>query len=312
MLRGIVAVVALLGVISAVSLTRKLRTEPPPPQPLVMPARSPFLGAVGGQGIIESLDEDVRVAAPQPGIVRQVFVQVGDTVTSGDPLFQLDSRDAEAQVRLAEAEIPVLKARLSEAVTLENDRKDQLDRAKRLLAKSVVSEDEETRARFNFELARAARLRTEAELGQAQARLERAKVQLDILTVRATRDATVLRVNIRPGEFAGAQNATEPAMVLGHIKRLQLRAEIDETAASRVRPQARAYAFVKGDTSTSVPLQFVRFELLVQPKRSLTGASTERTDTRVLQVIYAFDPPPDVPLYVGQQMDVFIEDADAD
>lgn len=42
------------------------------------------------------------------------------------------------------------------------------------------------------------------------------------------------------------------------------------------------------------------------PKVSLTGQSTERTDTRVLQVIYSFDPAT-LPIYVGQQMDVFIE-----
>jgi HlyD family secretion protein len=39
---------------------------------------------------------------------------------------------------------------------------------------------------------------------------------------------------------------------------------------------------------------------------SLTGDNTERTDMRVLQVIYSFDPAA-LPVYVGQQMDVYIE-----
>jgi HlyD family secretion protein len=42
------------------------------------------------------------------------------------------------------------------------------------------------------------------------------------------------------------------------------------------------------------------------PKKSLTGDSTERVDTRVLQVIFSFEPG-ELPIYVGQQMDVFIE-----
>jgi len=42
------------------------------------------------------------------------------------------------------------------------------------------------------------------------------------------------------------------------------------------------------------------------PKTSLTGASTERVDTRVLQVIYAFERPKDRPVYVGQQVDLFV------
>jgi hypothetical protein len=41
-------------------------------------------------------------------------------------------------------------------------------------------------------------------------------------------------------------------------------------------------------------------------KASLTGESIERTDTRVLQVIYSFDRAA-LPVYVGQQLDVFID-----
>jgi hypothetical protein len=45
----------------------------------------------------------------------------------------------------------------------------------------------------------------------------------------------------------------------------------------------------------------------VLPKQSLTGDSSERVDTRVLQAIYSFDPKTMKNIYVGQQMDVFIE-----
>ena len=48
-------------------------------------------------------------------------------------------------------------------------------------------------------------------------------------------------------------------------------------------------------------------EPYVIPKVSLTGASTERIDTRVLQVIYSLTRPASPPLYVGQQVNVFIE-----
>ena len=43
------------------------------------------------------------------------------------------------------------------------------------------------------------------------------------------------------------------------------------------------------------------------PKRSLTGESTERVDTRVLQIVYRFTPG-DLTLFVGQQVDVFIDE----
>ena len=42
------------------------------------------------------------------------------------------------------------------------------------------------------------------------------------------------------------------------------------------------------------------------PKKSLTGDNTERVDTRVLQVIYEVEGDSG-PLFVGMQVDVFLE-----
>ena len=64
-------------------------------------------------------------------------------------------------------------------------------------------------------------------------------------------------------------------------------------------------AFLKGSTQNALPLRFVRIDPFVIPKKSLTGDSSERVDTRVLQIIYELDRPA-VRLYVGQQVDVFI------
>jgi len=72
-----------------------------------------------------------------------------------------------------------------------------------------------------------------------------------------------------------------------------------------MRASIAAQAAARGDGGRKVQLEFVRFEPYVTPKRSLTGDSTERVDTRVLQVIYRFKDP-GVPFRVGQQMDVFI------
>ena len=95
-------------------------------------------------------------------------------------------------------------------------------------------------------------------------------------------------------------------MILGETEHLQIRAEVDEQNAPLVAPNQPAVAFLKGDTTNPIPLRFVRIEPFVVPKRSLTGDSTERVDTRVLQIIFEFDRPTTL-VYVGQQMDVFIQ-----
>jgi hypothetical protein len=69
----------------------------------------------------------------------------------------------------------------------------------------------------------------------------------------------------------------------------------------------RAVACLKGKPEPRFPLEFVKVEPYVIPKKSLTGDNSERVDTRVLQVIYALSDEQSEKLYVGQQVDVFLD-----
>ena len=154
---------------------------------------------------------------------------------------------------------------------------------------------------------------TEATLTarEARARADLAAAQLARATVRAPIDGTVLQVNVRAGEFVAAGG--KAPIVVGDISRLQIRCDIDEQMAPRMRENLPAKGYLKGESTRaggpdrSIPLRFVRIEPFVVPKVSLTGGSAERVDTRVLQVIYQFDRPADRPVFVGQQMDVYID-----
>ncbi len=297
---------ALFGVVSAVRLTRAQGDKPPPPPPVAEPARSPYSHSVAATGIIEAANENVNVAATRAGVVTKVAVQVGSTVKKGDPLFQIDDREVRARLQTLEAQKSVQVAALDAEKVMAADAKDQFDRMEQLQKQRVASADEAKRKEFQLQnwTARVAKL--EADLAAADAQIRAAQTDLDILTVRASRDGQILRVNIREGEYAGP-TPNEPLMVLGDVETLQVRADVDEQNAPQVEPNRAAQAFLKGTTSDPIPLRFVRIDPFVIPKRSLTGDSTERVDTRVLQIIFGFDVPKGRRLYVGQQVDVFIE-----
>ena len=163
---------------------------------------------------------------------------------------------------------------------------------------------------FDLQAAESALGSARANLLLARAQLTQADVNLDLLTVRAPRDGEILRQNMHEGEYAGVSpsDPNAPSLLLGETDQLQLRADVDEDSASRVIAGAPAVAYIKGMRSNPIPLRFVRIEPYITVKKSLTGDSTERVDTRVLQVIYQFDKTK-VPVYVGQQMDAFIDGA---
>jgi RND family efflux transporter MFP subunit len=293
MFKWATVVLAVAGFGLAFFLVRNLKAPAPPAPPLAEPAQAPFEQAIGARGIIESVDENVRVAAAVPALVAEVKVVVGQKVARDEVLIELDQREVRA--RRATVEAALREAELSLA-----DWKDRMERVRRLSATSVASEDERKRTEFSLWAA-------EARLARAQAELRSLDVQIEVLTVRAPREGEVLQVNTRRGEYA-TPSAQEPLLLLGRAGELQLRADVDEDSAQRVRPGSEAVAFIKGRRDLEIPLRFVRIEPYVVPKRSLTGESSERVDTRVLQVIYRFEPPK-VPVYVGQQMDVFIRAA---
>ena len=297
---------ALGGIIAVTLLVLRLRESGPTPQPLIPPPQSPYADSIGGRGLVESVNENVRIAPATSGLIREVMVKVGDKISKGDVLFSMDDRDALSQVRVQEAQVAVLEAQVATAQTIVADRKDQLDRSIRLREKNVSSEDEAKRNLFAWQAADRELQSTLADLDLARARLADARVRLDLLTIRAPRDGTILQVNIRPGEYTMV-NSSETAILLGDISQLQLRVDVDESDAPSIREGCTGIAFLKGSREKSVPLEFVRIEPYILPKKSLSGESTERVDTRVLQIIFRFKNPA-FPVYVGQQMDVFLQE----
>ena len=277
----------------------------PMPPPISEPPRSPYERTVAASGIIEAVNENVRIAPPVAGLITKVFVKVGDQVTEQAPLFQLDDRELHAHLLTREAAIPPLQAQIEEQKYRVGDLETQFKRLRSVYDEQAVSEDDLQRTWYALEMAKRGAQRIEATLKQAMAQRDEVTILLERLTVRAPRRGTILQVNLRAGEYAQLGSA-EPLMLLGETEQLQIRADIDEVNAPLVVPQAPAVASIKSLGSEKIPLAFVRIEPYVIPKKSLTGENTERVDTRVLQIIYRFERP-SFPVYAGQQVDVFIE-----
>jgi RND family efflux transporter MFP subunit len=303
---GILILLAGLGVYKGLTLSRQQAGKPAAPPPLAEPARSPFKFSIAATGIIESARENVKVATSKPGLVTKVHATVGASVKAGDPLFQLDDREAIARTAAIEAQIAVEAASLAADQVLLAEATDQLNRVSRTGSAKFITEDEIQRRRFAVQSNEARVARSTAALEAARVQLREARTELDVLTVRASRDGRILQLNLREGEYANA-NPPEPLMVLGDTDTLQIRADVDEQNAPMVETGRAATASIKGNAANRFPLKFVRIDPFVLPKKSLTGDSTERVDTRVLQVIFSLEKPAHQQLYVGQQVDVYIE-----
>ncbi|HXH10294.1 MAG TPA: HlyD family efflux transporter periplasmic adaptor subunit [Alphaproteobacteria bacterium] len=343
--RIVIPALAVLAAVYALLATDFMQPDHQAQPPLYAPPRSPFPAAVAAVGLIEPASEIIAVAAVVPGAITAVHVAPNATVQQGQPLFSLDDRDLRAEIALrreglaaAEArlrrlsalprpeDVPIARAKVEAARASLADARQQLAFIAGIADQRGIRAEKLSRRRYAVTTAEAHLREAEAalklllagawqedlriarhEITYAKAAVARAEADLDRLTVRAPIDGTVLKLNARVGEYAPAGQLEAPLVLLGSAAPWHVRVDVNEEDAWRVRPEARAKARLRGNAVHELDLAFVRFEPYVIPKRALSGQPTERVDTRALQVIYRITSP-GPSLFVGQQVDVFIED----
>lgn len=340
---------ALIGVSFAIYWVKISAKPTPIAPPLNEPAQNIYDKTIAGAGIIEAAGRNIQINPPIPGQVTEIFVKENDTVKKGDKLFQIDNREqaakilsADASIARADATISTIQAEIATQMAAEQSALANVEQLQALLSDSeqVLSSNEKlyqsgvipyltfntslktrdaAKARVEQALAQVEQSKavlnsTKVRINEAEANLKLLKAQrnellvtLQRLMVTAPQDGRILQVNTRLGEML-ATTPLQPAIILGETQLLQVRVDVDEVNATRVSVGSQASAHLKGDASKKIPLEFVRIDPYILPKKSLTGDNTERVDVRVLQVIYKFQPP-DFPVYVGQQVDVFIDNA---
>lgn len=305
---------------------------------------SPYQTYISGVGIVEPSSGNIFVGTPVNRIVDKIDVTIGQKVKQSDVLFQLESRDLEAELAMrlaayqdARAQVQKLEAlprkedlAAAEAL-LKNSQieleqaQSQYDRVQGLEHSRALSEEEVSRRHFQLEQAQAKVNQMQADLdktkagawkpdleiarlqvAQSEANVKRVAADIDRTIIRSPIDGTVLQIKIHVGEFPQADSGRSPPIIIGNINPLHMRVSINQFDASRFRSDAPAVAFVQGNAQVEFPLKFIKLEPYFVAKQNLTNDITEKVDTRVLQVIYCFDKD-DQRIFVGQQMDVFIK-----
>jgi multidrug resistance efflux pump len=335
------------AVIHVVKAQQKPPALPPPIEPARTPFGRTVAGSGITEPVTENIS--IGAALPGLVLEVYVPVDTVDTVRAhvkkGDPLFKVDDRQllatlaynkanlssADAQLAKFEAmprkeEVPPSEAAFAAAEANLALQQDLADRNSRLYpARSVAEQDyrqsvltavvarrQREQAKANLELLKAGAWSRDIDIAKAAQELAKAQIQqtqtdIERCIVRAPCDGDVIQVNVRAGEYVST-SASQALMVLGDLANLHVRVDIDEHDIPRFRRKAPAKASVRGTPQVQFELEFVRVEPYVIPKKSLTGDNTERVDTRVLQGIYRVKERP-MELFVGQQMDVFIEAA---
>lgn len=304
---------------------------------------SPYKSSISAVGIVEATGGNVYIGSPVNRLVDKVEVVVGQKVKAGDVLFRLDSLDLQADLAARVVDYENAKANLNKLESLprkedvlaakaqldiaENgflQAKSQYERVKGLNSGAMSQEEilhryytlkeleaKHQQIKADFDKIVAGAWMPDIEIARLQVKqtlalIQRVKTDIARTIIHAPSSATVLQVKILLGEFPPSDSSHSPAMIIGNTDTLNLRVNINQYDASYYNSGAPAIAHLQGNPKIDFPLHFMNIEPFFVAKQNLNNDISEKIDTRVLQVIYCFEEGENR-VFVGQQMDVFIE-----
>jgi membrane fusion protein (multidrug efflux system) len=174
MLGTFVLVVAILGFvkyrqISAAIAANKSFAPPPEAVTTVVAQQVEWSNTLDAVGSIAPV-QGVTLSADLPGVVAKVAFNSGARVAEGQVLLQLDTRQEQAQLASAQAQLDLAKV--------------NLDRAQKLFDQKAI-------AQSDFDLANAQYKSAEAAVGQAQASIDRKTIRAPFAGVTGIRQVNL-------------------------------------------------------------------------------------------------------------------------
>lgn len=313
------------------------------PQENIRVDHSPFRTSISGVGIIEPKSGNIYIGIPFNRIVKEINVSVNDKVKKGDILFQLDHQDLTANLLVRQKEyekalanlyrleqlprkedIIIAQEGLKKAQLALNESKTQYEMANNLSNPRAISKEEHDKRFYRYQQKEAEvrekqaqyeKLKAgtpQAELKIAAYEVDRTKAAVEAIEAEIRRtyiespiDGTVLQIKIHEGETP-TSDPDKIAMILGNIDEMNLRVSVDQYNAFILNPNVPAIAYRQGDHFTQFPLEFIHVEPFMVHKKYLTNAVDEKVDTQVFEILYRI-PKNDSHLFIGEQMDVFID-----
>jgi macrolide-specific efflux system membrane fusion protein len=200
---------------------------------------------VTAQGKLEP-KEFVDVGAQVTGQLQKIYVQIGDNVTAGQLLAQIDPRIYAARVQADEANIRNLQAQLVGQQAQVVFSRQQYDRNHELLKSKGVSQQDYQNSDFNLKKAVSTAASIQAQIEQVQSTLTGDKTNLGYTKIYASLDGTVVDQKAREGQTLNANQQTPTILQLAKLDTMTVRAQVAEADVMRLRPDLPVYFSTMG------------------------------------------------------------------
>ena len=183
----------------------------------------------------------VEVGAQVSGQLKKLHVRLGDVVSEGDLLGEIDDLIQGTRVASAEASLESLEANSAYVRANVELAQGQLRRQQRLMQAQATTEVEYDHAVVALIGAEANLKRHVLQIKQARASLEEAIALLEFTRITAPVAGTIISVLVEEGQTLNASQATPKILRIGNLNRIRVIAQIPEVDVGRLTPGMEAY-----------------------------------------------------------------------
>lgn len=255
----LICMITILTIAGVVYMQLDTEAAPIDEKSLVSVLREDIARSVVATGIIEPISNRIEIKSKASGIVRQLYVDVGDRVEPGQLLVELDRdqllaqlRESEANLNSALADLSAAEAELSKCRILAEEYDVKLAEANHsrsidLFDQKLISQSQfdETRGKLeeaknrqraavaSIAVAEATINQREAQCAQIRAVIDRINEELKYTSIRSPIRGIVLSREVETGSAvssiltmgAGASNV----MILGDMTSVYVRGQVNES-----------------------------------------------------------------------------------
>jgi len=270
-----VAAGALLALL-LIALTHYLQ-RPPQTHYVTAPVRlGDIENAVLATGKMDAV-ERVNVGAQVSGQVKSLKVKLGDRVTQGQPIADIDDLPQRNDLRNAEAALNVAKADLQAKQALLKQAESRFKRQKRMLNDEASSLEDFETAEATLTTTRAELIALNARIVQAQIEVDKKKVDLSYTRILAPMDGIVIAVITQQGQTVNANQNAPIIVKLARLELMTIKAQISEADITRVSQGQKAYFTIFSEPEKRYDATLRTVELApesVMKDDSLSGSSS--------------------------------------
>jgi macrolide-specific efflux system membrane fusion protein len=202
---------------------------------------------VTAQGKLEA-KQYVDVGTQVSGQVKKIHVDIGDAVTKGELLAEIDPRVYQAQVEANEARINSLKAQLNQQKAELTLAEQNLKRNQNLIAINAVSQQALQESESQAAVAKAQVESIAAQIQETESNLQGNRTNLGFTKIYAPMAGTVTTMPAREGQTLNANQTTPTVLQVANLDIMTVRANVAEADVNRLKEGMAVYFTTLGNS----------------------------------------------------------------